>query len=552
MNDYILEYYQQIKDGSIVTSKYIIQWYEYLIKGLEDKSFYFDIKKANKAIKYIETFCHHHEGKLAPNTFKLELWEKALISVMFGIVDAEGIRQFREVLIVMARKNGKTLLASAIASYVAYLDKDYGKRIYFCAPKLDQARICFNGFYQSMKMENELSSISKKRRNDVYIESTDTSIMPIAFNEKKADGFNPSLVVCDEIASWHGGAGIKQYEVFTSALGARQQPIVLSISTAGYENEGVFDELMKRATSLLKGTSKEKRFAPFLYVVDNVEKWNDINELKKSNPNLNVSTTVDFLLDEIAIAENSLTKKMEFITKYCNIKQNSSHAWLDAQTVEKTSGASLNLEDFRDCYCVGGIDLSRTTDLTCALVIIEKNNVLHTFAKFFLPREKIDEASARDGLPYRAYIQRGILQESGDNFVDYHDVLNWYRMLVEQYHIYPLQVGYDRYCAQYLIQDMKGYGFHMDDVFQGENLTPVIQEVEGIMKDGRVNIGDNDLLKAHFLDSAIKVNAETERRRLVKLRQMAHIDGMASFLDAMCVRQKWYAEIGEQLKNRSR
>lgn len=549
MNDYILEYYQKIEDGSLVTSKYIIEWYEYIIRGLENKSFYLDLKKANKAIKFVENFCHHHEGKLAPGLFKLELWEKALMSVMFGIVDSNGVRQFREFVIVMARKNGKTLLASAISCYIAYLDKDYGKRIYYVAPKLDQARICFNGFYQTMMMEEELYSISKKRRNDVYIESTDTTIMPVAFNAKKADGFNPSLVVCDEIASWHGDPGIKQYEVFTSALGSREQPIVLSISTAGYENEGIYDELMKRATSLLKGTSEEKRLAPFLYIVDDVEKWDDINELKKSNPNLNVSTTVDFLLDEIAIAEGSLSKKMEFITKYCNVKQNSSQAWLDAQTIEKSSGHALSLEDFRDCYCVGGIDLSRTTDLTAACVIIEKNGKLYTFAKFFLPKEKIDEAIARDGLPYRAYIQRDILVESGDNFVDYHDVFNWFRMLIEEYHIYPLQVGYDRYSAQYLVDDMKQYGFHMDDVFQGENLTPVIQEVEGIMKDGKVCIGNNDLLKAHFLDSAVKVNAETARRKLVKLRPMAHIDGMAAFLDAMCVRQKWYGEIGEQLRN---
>ena len=549
MNNYILEYYQSIKDGSIVTSEYINVWYEFIIEGLEAKSFYFNQKKANKAIKFIENFCHHHEGSLAPNCIKLELWQKAMISVMFGVVDANDLRIFREIVLIMARKNGKTLLASAISAYIAYIDNDYGKRIYYVAPKLDQARLCFDGFYQTVKMESELNTITQKRRTDVYIESTDTSIMPIAFNAKKSDGLNPSLVVCDEIASWHGDGGLKQYEVLKSALGARSQPMILSISTAGYENEGIYDELMKRCTAVLNGTSKEKRLAPFLYIVDDVSKWNDINELRKSNPNLGVSVSVDYLLEEIAVAENSLSKKAEFITKYCNVKQNSSQAWLDSVAIENSSGEPLDLNEFRGSYCVGGIDLSQTTDLTACNVVIEKEGHLYVFSKFFLPSEKIDEAIARDAVPYRIYIQRGLLKESGDNFVDYHDCFDWFRMLVEKYEIYPLQIGYDRYSAQYLVQDMKAYGFHMDDVYQGENLTPVIQEFEGLLKDGKVHIGDNDLLKMHLFDSAVKMNTETNRRKLVKLRQTAHIDGTAALLDAFCVRQKWYGEIGEQLRN---
>lgn len=198
---------------------------------------------------------------------------------------------------------------------------------------------------------------------------------------------------------------------------------------------------------------------------------------------------------------------------------------------------------------MAGIDLSRTTDLTACTVVIEKNGELFVFAKFFLPREKIDEASARDGLPYRIYVQRGILQESGDNFIDYQDCFNWFKKLVEEYEILPLKVGYDRYCAQYLVNDMKAYGFQMDDVFQGENLSPVIDETEGLMKDGKIHIGDNDLLKVHLLDSAIKQNSETSRKKLIKVSASVHIDGTAALLDAMTVRQKWYSEIGSQLQN---
>lgn len=547
MDNYLLAYYQTIQNGSVVVGRWVRMFYEYIVKGLQEQSFFFDQKKANRAIRFIETFCHHCEGR--DDLLRLELWQKAAVSVIFGVVGADGLRQFREVVIIIGRKNGKSLFAAAIIAYCVFLDGEYGAKVFCVAPKLDQADLVYSAFWQSIAKEPELAALIRPRKSDYYIESTNSSVKKLAFNAKKADGFNPHLTVCDEIASWPGDNGLKQYEVMKSALGARKQPLLLSISTSGYVNEGIYDELMKRSTRFLLGDSRERRLAPFLYMIDDIQKWNDINELRKSNPNLGVSVSVDYLLEEIAVAEGSLSKKAEFLTKYCNVKQNSSQAWLDAQDVDKAGGPALSLEDFRGCYCVGGIDLSRTTDLTACTVIIERGGRLYVFARFFLPAERIEEATARDGLPYAAYVQRGLLVPSGDNFVDYHDCLAWFVSLVERYEIYPLKIGYDRYTAQYLVQDMKQYGFHMDDVWQGYNLTPVIRETEGLMRDGAFCIGDNDLMKVHLLDTALKTEAESGRSKPVKMSATAHIDGAAALLDAMTVRQKYYAEIGEQLKN---
>jgi phage terminase large subunit-like protein len=548
MTNYIYEYYHKIKTGEIVVGKWILLIYEYIIRGLEENKFFFNAKKANKAIKFIENFCHHCEGR--DDLLKLELWQKAIVSVMFGIVEDDGYRVFREVVIVMSRKNGKTLFASAIIAYMSYLDGEYGAKVYCLAPKLEQANIVYENFYQMLKKEQELDEFAKKRRSDIYLQEFNTSIKPIAFNAKKSDGFNPQLVICDEISSWQGDAGLKQYEVMKSALGARKQPIMLSISTSGYINDGIYDELIKRSTAFLQGNSNERRLLPFLYMIDDVEKWNDINELRKSNPNLGVSVSVDFLIEEMAIAENSFSKKAEFMTKYCNIKQNSSLAWLDYITVDKASNKQYSLEDFMDCYCVGGIDLSQTTDLTASSIVVEKDNELYSFTQFFMPKNKIQELQEREGVPYEIFVKQGLITPSGDNFVDYKDVYEWFVMLVEQYKIYPLKIGYDRYSAKYLVDDLGQYGFHMDDVFQGENLAPVIQEFEGILKDGVFNIGQNNLLKAHFLNVALKHNMETRKFRPVKIEQRAHIDGFVSIIDALTVRQKWYADIGEQLKNK--
>lgn len=549
MDNYLLSYYQAIQNGSVTVGKWIKLFFEYVVKGLEKQSFFFDQKKANKAIRFIENFCHHCEGR--DDLLKLELWQKAIVSVIFGIVGKDGLRQFREVVIIVARKNGKSLFAAAIIAYCVFLDGEYGAKVFCVAPKLDQADLVYSAFWQTIQKEPELQALTKRRKSDYFVESTNSSVKKLAFNAKKADGFNPHLTVCDEISSWPGDNGLKQYEVMKSALGARKQPLILSISTAGYINEGIYDELITRCTRLLMGDSKETRLAPFLYMIDDIDKWNDINELRKSNPNLGVSVSVDYLLEEIAIAEGSLSKKAEFLTKYCNIKQNSSQAWISTQDVERASGQPISLEDFRNCYCVGGIDLSRTTDLTACCAVLEKDKRLYVFTKFFLPSERIEEATQRDGIPYQAYIQRGFLTPSGDNFVDYHDCFNWFRSLVEQYDIYPLKIGYDRYTAQYLVQEMREYGFHMDDVFQGTNLTPVIRETEGLIKDGVINIGDNDLMKVHLLDTALKIEAESGRCRPIKISAKSHIDGTAALLDAMTVRQKYYAEIGVQLKNES-
>ena len=229
MDSFILQYYKGIEDGSILVGKWIKLLYEYVLEGLRSKAWYYDHKKAMKAVCFIERFCRHHEGELGGQLIKLELWQKSFISVLFGIVDSQGNRQFNEILLVMARKQGKTLLASAIATYCAYADGEYGARVYMAAPKLQQANICYDQCYQTIKKEPELEKFAKKRRTDIYIEYSNSSIAPLAFSEKKSDGLNVSCAILDEIASWRGEAGLRFYEVLKSSVGARKQPILLGI-----------------------------------------------------------------------------------------------------------------------------------------------------------------------------------------------------------------------------------------------------------------------------------------------------------------------------------
>ena len=569
-DNWIYAYYQGIKDGTYHVGRWIQLVYEYLIKGLEAGSFFYDAKKAGAVVDWFSEHVFHTEGPKAPGRIELEVWQKAMLASIYGIVDANSLRQFREILLVVGRKNGKTKIASGCGKYTFELEGGYGARVFCIAPKLDQADLVYNDIWHMItldpdwqqlkerlserdqhnkKIEDD-SMLARHRMSDLAIPGTNASVKKIAFSAKKSDGFNPSLVICDEVAAWDPPEkSLKQYEVMKSGMGARPEGLLLSCTTSGYVNDGIYDELMKRATRFLLGDSKEKKLLPFIYMIDDIDKWNDINELRKANPNLGVSVSVDYMLEEISVAEGSLSKKAEFLCKYCNVKQNSSLAWLPAQAVEAISGEAIDLEKLRGSYCVAGIDLSQTTDLTAAVAVIEKDGILNVIAHFWMPAEKLEEATQRDGVPYLAYVKRGFLSLSGENFVDYHDVESWMTGLVRDHELYPLKVGYDRYSAQYLVKDLEAEGFQTDDVYQGDNLWPVLQEMEGLIKDKKIYIGDNDLLKMHLLNAAIKMNAERGRGRLIKISPTARIDGTAALTDAMTVRQKWAGEIGYQLMN---
>ena len=364
----ILQYYQAIMNGSVVVGEWIKKLYDVIMDGLESKRWFFNPRKANNCTRFIETYCHHNKGPMAPGRLKLSLWERASLSLIFGIVDDKDLRQFTECIMVVGRKQGKTsVFGAGIGNYVAYAAGEFGSEIYYLAPKLDQADLCFGAFQFNVDHEPDLSRRTRSTKSrGLYIAETNTTIKKLPFSDRKSEGYNPMLYVGDEVASWPGQRGLRQWEAMASGTGAREEPLGIAISSAGYENEGIFDELVRRGTAFLNGNGREEHILPILYMIDDLSKWNDLNELQKSLPGLGESVSVKFILKEIAIAEGSLSKKTEFITKYCNRKQNASTAGLSAETVQKAFGWTYRLEDFRNCYALGGIDLSQTTDLTSA------------------------------------------------------------------------------------------------------------------------------------------------------------------------------------------
>ena len=459
---------------------------------------------------------------------------------------------------MVGRKQGKTLLAAACATYMAYAAGEFGSEIFMLAPKLDQSDLVYSATEFNVHAEPELDAITRSTKyRGLMIQETNTTIKKLAFTSKKSDGYNPMFYVADEVAAWPGANGLRQWEVMVSGTGAREEPLGMAISSGGYENEGLFDELMKRGTGFLMGNSREQHILPIIYMIDDPEKWSDLTELKKSLPGLGESVSEEFIRKEIDVAEESASKLSEFRTKYCNLKTTQQTCWLRAEDINKAFGHKLSLEAIRGFYCVGGADISQTTDLTSACIVVEIDGVLWVHSHFWLPNKRLEEATKRDNIPYEIYIRKGFLSLSGEEFVNTDDVLLWFMDLVKTYKIYPLQIGIDRWSALDLIQKLNTKSFHTDTVTQGFNLSSVSDTFEGMLREGRIrDMDDNDLLKIHLADAAQQMESNAEqahpRKKLVKISKNAHVDGCAALLDAMAMRQFKWTELGKRLMNENK
>jgi len=552
----VLQYWNEIQTGGINAGKWIRLLCDVILQGLSEHRWFWSQKLADNAINFIERFCHHYKGKLAPQRIKLSLWERFVISLIFGIVDSGARRQFAEVLLVIGRKMGKTLLVAAIATYMAYAAGEYGSEIYFLAPKMEQADLCYSALEYNVHAEPELDAITRSTKyRGLMIQERNTFARKLAFSSKKSDGYNPMFYAADEGAAWPGVAGIRQWEVMVSGTGARDEPLGMLFSSGGYENEGIYDEMFKRGTGFLMGHSREQHLLPIIYMIDDPKKWDDLEELEKSLPGMGESVSREFIRREIDIAHESIPKEIEFKTKYCNLKQSMSTAWLRAEDINKAFGWRLPMEDLKGKYVVGGYDLSQVVDMTAAGFICEIDGILWVKAHFWMPKNRLEEATKRDGVPYEIYIRKGFLTLSGEEFVDFNDVLNWFMDLVRKYKIYPLMVGYDRWSAMELNQKLTEKHFKTDSVTQGFNLSNVVDQFEGLLREGKIrDMDDNDLLKIHLADAAMKMESGEDRahprKMLVKISNKAHVDGAAMLLDAMAMRVFKWDKLGSRLQNK--
>lgn len=533
--NYILEYWKSITNTKIGVSKRVYKQYERLVNDMGEKShnskYIFDESKANKPIEFIERFCKHSKGEWAGKPVILELFQKAYISALFGFIDKEtGLRRYKESMFYVARKNGKTTMLSGLAAYMMIADGEGGSEVFSIATKKDQARLLFDETHNMIKQSPYLSKHIKKRKSDLYFPLTMSRLQPLGKNSDTLDGLNAHCVIMDEL---HSIKDRNLYEVMKQSMSARREPLMIMITTAGTVRECIFDDMYEYACNVVDGTFQDDTFLPILYELDKKEEWTDPKAWSKANPGLGIIKKIDDLEVKVERAKNNPKDLSGVLTKDFNIRDTISSAWLTFDDLNNIETFDIN--NFKNCYAIGGADLSITTDLTCAtLLLMDKDtHKRYIHQMYWLPRDSFEKRVQLDKIPYDKWLQRDLLRLCNGNSINYSDITAWFNEMLNDYGITPLWIYYDSYSAKYWVEEMEQHGFKMQRCIQGARTLSLPMQMMGAdLQAKKINYNNNPILKWCLTNTGV----ETDRNgNIVPIKNQAakqRIDGTASMLDA--------------------
>lgn len=532
MKNYVEQYLDAIQAGKYIVSKRCRRQYEKLVKDIKEPSggYVFDQKRAEKPIAFIERFCKHSKGEWAGQPLRLELFQKAFISALFGFVDKKtGYRKYRETLLYVARKNGKSVLLSGIALYMLIADNEPGAEVYSVASKKDQAKIIFTETYNMVRQSPDLLQVVTKRKSDLYFNLTFSKFQPLGKNSDTLDGLNSSLVIIDEL---HSIKDRNLYEVMKQSQSARRQPLLVMITTAGTIRECIFDDMYKYACGVCDGTIEDPHFLPILYELDNKEEWLDPMKWEKANPGLNHIKKLDDLISKVARAKQSPRDLTGVLVKDFNVIQTVASTWLTFDDVNNTE--TFSLDAFKGYYCIGGADLSRSGDLTAAtLLFMDKQEKRYVTQMYFLPKDNFEQRVHDEKIPYDKWHEAGLLRLCEGNSINYSDVTAWFMEMVEKYDVTPAWIYYDPYSAAYWVQEMQSNGFNMVKCFQGvKTLSLPMQQLGQDLAAKKINYNNNPLLKWCITNTGVKTDVNGNIQPIKATSPKYRIDGLASLLDA--------------------
>lgn len=539
---YIEEYYNWINKNPNKVCNKIRKIYEKLVKDLktprqvsflvngEERShtYSFDEKKSLRAIHFIEKYCKQSKGKWSGKPLKLELFQKAMLQTVFGFVDEKGLRKYKKVIFFVARKNGKSVLDSAIATYMLTKDGEGGAEIYSIATKKEQAKIVWDEAKHMIKKSPVLSKRIRCLIGGIYYDATDSFFRALASDSNSLDGLNAYLVIADEVHAWKDK---NLLDVMYDSMSAREQPLLLETSTMGTVRQNVFDIEYDYASQVIDGTIEDETLLPIIYELDDEREWTKEECWYKANPALNVIKSLKDLRDKVERAKANPIELVNLLCKDFNIRQNSVNAWL---SFEELNNEEI-YNDWRDCYCIGGVDLSSTTDLTCGTILGVGKGKIRVKQMYWLPSNYLEKKVAEDKIPYDKWLKSGYIRLSGDSKIDYHDITKWFLEEVQQNDLRPLWVGYDSWNAQYFCDDMKSNGFDMVEVRQGyKTESAPLKQMKADLIDKKINYNNNPILKWNLSNVAIKSD-ENENIMITKEKSRQRIDGVASLMDAYVI-----------------
>jgi phage terminase large subunit-like protein len=541
--NYIKRYYKEIISGKVEVCEKTMKTMEMLMPIVDgkDKKYHFDPELANRPIVFFETFCRQSKGATG-QPIKLELFQKARIQAIYGIVDKHGYRRFTEVFIDEGRKNGKSTELAGYGIFGLLGDKEGGPEIDCVSTKKDAAKIVFNTAKDMVHQSPYLRQYIKSRKSDLYCSYNLGIYQPLSSDSNTLDGLNPSMVILDEC---HAIKDRNLYDVMKQAMTAetRKQPLFITITTAGFNREGIYDELYDYATGVLNGEIEDEHFLPFIYELDSLEEWNQEDKWIKANPGLGTIKSIEKLRDAVNKAKSTPGYKPTVLTKDFNLKNVAASSWL---TWEELNNEAVFDEQFvYDTYAIGGCDLSSTRDLTCASLLIRKKNdsTIYLLQHYFLPSERVDylEATSSKEAPYRIWEERGLITLCEGSMVQYSDVTKWFKQMSEELKITIWRVGYDRALANYWVNEMKDtFGDIMEAVAQGPiTWTAPMNELGAMLADKRVNYNNNPIFKWCLTNTAVKKSGTNEAIQPIKIQAHRRIDGLVSFLNAYTIYVKY-------------
>ena len=495
---------------------------------VETHTYHFDEKKAQKPISFIEDICKQSKGKWNGKPLKLELFQKAMLEACFGFVDERGLRKYKKVIFFVARKNGKSVLDSAIATYMLVADKEGGAEIYSVATKREQAKIVWE---ETKRMIKKSPSLSKRIRcliGGIYFDEKDSYFRALASDSNSLDGLNSHLVIADEVHAWKDK---NLLDVMYDSMSAREQPLLLETSTMGTIRQNVFDIEYDYASQVIDGVVQDETLLPIIYELDDEKEWTNEECWYKANPALNVIKSLKDLRDKVERAKANPIELVNLLCKDFNIRQNSVNAWL---TFEDLNNEEI-YTDWKDSYCVGGCDLSSTTDLTCATLLGVVKGKIRVKQMYWIPSNYLEKKVSEDKIPYDKWLKTGWLRLSGDSKIDYHDITKWFLEEVQQNDLRPLWVGYDSWNAEFWKQEMANEGFDMVEVRQGyKTESAPLKQMKADLMDKKINYNNNPILKWNLSNVAIKQD-DNENIMITKEKSRQRIDGVASLMDAYVI-----------------
>ena len=545
----ILEYWEEIEKGNINVGDKIRRTYKKVVKDIKYPGEYFySPKRGNHILEFAENFCRHSKGKCGGKRVKMELWEKAHLATVFGFIDIEGNRKYRESILIVGKKNGKSLLASIVGLYMLTADGEMGPEVYAVATKKDQSKIIW---LESKRMVRKSPALSKRVRSLVAELDTDFNdgvFKPLASDSDTLDGLNIHCVLMDEIHQWKQGKAL--YDIMADGVSAREQPLVYITSTAGTIREDIYDQKYDEAEMVINGYDdpegyKDEHLIAFIYEINNRKEWTDESCWEKANPGLGTIKNKQTLKDKVEKAKKNPLLVKNLLCKEFNIRETSSEAWLTFEQANNTE--TFSVEDLKPRYGVGGVDLSSTTDLTAAKVLfkIPESEKIYTLSMYWIPEDLVEKRITEDKIPYDIWIEKGYVRTCKGNKISYKDVKAWFVEIQEKYDIYINMIGYDSWSAAYFVEDMQEYfgKTAMIPIIQGKKtLSQPMKNLGADLENNLIVYNNNPVDKWCLCNTAVDIDRNDNIQPIKTSKPRRRIDGTAALLDAYVVLQNNYNE----------